>query len=130
MRKIKFRAICRETKEMVYGYYADGFIVDFENDLSYKVDKNTVEQYTGVNDKTGKEIFEGDIVKDDMGELIIVKWVPERLSYRFFGRHAHNKADIFGGSYKFGNPPNNWFYPDNCIEVTGNIHENKNLLGE
>jgi len=82
------------------GYYARGYFVD----------PATIGQFTGLTDKDGKEIYEGDIIRHkDM-----VK--PYHVIY---DGHQFTPNDGFRSlSY-----PKHW-------EVMGNIHDNPELLGE
>ena len=66
---------------------------------------------TGLKDKNGKLIYEGDIVKDDHCALHYVRWVYD--SWQLFPCTQNN--------YTIG-------IVDDEIEVVGNIYENKELL--
>lgn len=70
---------------------------------------SAIEQYTGLKDKNGKEIYEGDIVRQVGGNLIY----PVNFKY---GGFLPFTSDMMS------------FDADYC-EIIGNIHENPELLG-
>ena len=103
-------------------------IGDFEKSLCYKVDKNTLGQYTGLHDKNGKEIYEGDIVLLDCyyyeepalgGEF---KVIYDDINGMWLLVDLENKDRGFA----FGEIRS---YYKAEIEVIGNIYDNPELLG-
>ena len=115
MREIKFRGM-KANGEWVVGYYLVHIPTD-EHKIHYLskilgmstaiVDKKTVGQFTGLIDKNGKEIFEGDVVKEG-GLVSVIEWANERYCYRT------TTGTI--GLYGF------------CGEIIGNIYENPELI--
>ena len=113
MRELKFRVWDGLSKEFKAfdNYFCkakDGILSVCTNS-----DDVTVEQYTGLKDNNGKEIYEGDIVK--------------------CGAYSPKPIVFEEGRYWLGEEPDDLFassvYFDN-IEVIGNVHENRELLEE
>lgn len=85
MREILFRGKRIDNGEWVYGWYVGysesrGYIYSdyIDKDEVWLVDASTVGQYTGLLDKNGKRIFEGDIVTTD-----IKRPLPQHLIVEF-----------------------------------------------
>jgi uncharacterized phage protein (TIGR01671 family) len=97
-------------------------IIGFENCIFYKVDPDTVCQYTGMENKNGTKFFDGDIVKskDKFREHIgVISYANARFVVDWM-IHKH----ISGNGTSFRTD-------DLCTsdEVIGNIFDNTELLG-
>jgi len=106
-REIKFRAY-DEKNGMVYNpaFQVPG-IGQVQLDNLCKITPNLM-QYTGLKDKNGKEIFEGDIVKGVLtGKIFDVYWNPHGAWY-INPKHSKGAHSRFEG---------------NTLEVIGNIYE-------
>ena len=128
MREIKFRGKIPGLTDWIYGYYAksgeDHFILlDIDSEDNYSiVDPETVGQYTGLKDKNGREIYEGDICGCFCNtQLFEVKYCSERCGYFF--DDCILSGDCDPAPECLGNL-------ESTIEVIGNIHDNPELLNE
>lgn len=77
----------------------------------HDIHKKTLGQFTGLTDKNGKEIYEGDIIGGNPNGYI--KWDNEDSSYEV-EYHAFHKDWLYSVYY--------------LIEIIGNIHDNPELL--
>ena len=157
-REIKFRGIAIEGEDkgkFVYGSYVyddvreKHIICSFDTevegcepynsygtlvpvDIVIRVNKDTVGQYTGLKDKNGKEIYEGDVLKQ-----------VKKSSREGYERSSYDKNN-FEVVFKYGSfwlqrpyddsvyirdfPNIDEFVGFECFEIVGNIYENPELL--
>jgi uncharacterized phage protein (TIGR01671 family) len=127
MREILFRGKRVDDGKWVYGYcYELGkrlMISSCVKREAYEIYPETVGQYTGVEDYTGRKIFEGDLVKgfnSDTGEMYQVTGIVEFRNGTF--------GAIWNGYFgPFFEP-----FPicDDEIIITGNVHDSPELIPE
>ncbi|CAK1251044.1 hypothetical protein R54839_PPFHFPJH_01366 [Fructobacillus fructosus] len=125
MREIKFRVWSEKWEQWLnqeeHVIYADNGDVGEVNDcelVEFIVHDTLVEQFTGLHDKNGKEIYEGDIVKcvaRGSNNIFIMK-VAYFDDCAMFCIHSstHQRRGLTVAFYE--------------LEVIGNIHENPELL--
>ena len=119
MREILFRGKRVENMERVEGFiiaFSDAPARMYTNRGQFFVDPATVSQYTGLKDKNGIKIFEGDILgfNDESEWFYIVTWKPAGFGYTV------NKGIETGSAvYSFDREQLK------LMEITGNIHEVK-----
>jgi len=117
MREIKFRAWHLETKEMFYEGWnkRDGCELFRTKDDMFKYGEDAeLMQYTGLKDRNGKEIYEGDIIFIDQHTIVVVRWGLD--CWELILENNEPYIDDCLGNF------------NDLIEVIGNIYENKSLL--
>lgn len=130
MRNIKFRGKTGTTegKKWVYGYlykiksfFSEDYQYFIKNEhlQETSVDEETIGQYTGLKDKNGKEIYEGDIVQSDI-DRAYVKWNDKYGYFQLIpiGDYYFD-SDVIGQALEYAD-----------LEVIGNIYDNPELLEE
>ncbi len=125
---IKVRIWDKKNKEMIY--LKDKLHLSFGRDVGHYLSIGQVEHsdyyeeaiedflplfYTGLKDKRGNEIYQGDLIKNESGRICEVKWL-----------HGSGRWDAFVRKVVEGDDPSG-FNPEEwwrCVEIIGNIYEN------
>lgn len=133
MREIKFRGKIRNGK-WVYGYaakFAHGsvpvILEDTENGIEPRIIiPDTVGQFTGLHDKNGKEIYEGDIVK----WILTMPAVGVNGGYEEYETEEIGEIQWDAGALHLGEycAAGFAYESEDYAEVIGNIHDNPELL--
>jgi len=131
MREIKFRAwirTCEESKSYMAEWNQEWLDDDRDGDILWihqlipnkdigDTEKIIPMQYTGLKDKNGKEIYEGDVVKDNKGNITTVEWDDEIDTDRYWW--IASGFSIYFREHGAGSC--------GTLEVIGNIYENPEL---
>ena len=121
-REIKFRGKRIDTGEWVYGsliQWKDGvttIITETKEDhYESSVNPDTVGQYTGLRDRKGKDVWEGDLLRTPEGDIMVAEWIDAKIITRCV--RPYNPR--YKNSLTFAYP---------VSVVVGNIYDNPELL--
>lgn len=107
-------------------FYGNNVIDGLEDDGGklYRVDPETIRQYSGEKDKNGKKIFEGDIHKNDYNDLLFVVCL---------GAYHDSEYEIDAYGWYMKCTSKNYIsgfsgYEHCYVNIIGNVHDNPELL--
>ena len=132
-REIKFRVWDKELENMFYNgkwvnndsfvfdlLTGDLYLKDLEDNQVYKYheqDRFIITEYTGLKDRNGKEIYEGDICLSEKQYKCYVEWNKDEASFYFIDpMDGKSMIDTLTAPEK--------------VQVIGNIYENPELCEE
>ena len=115
-----------QTGQGLCGMAVDGRSINVMMIPFLEIDPETVGQFTGLTDKNGKKIFEGDIVCEEfcgkkVGVVTFGMGTFDSGIYKYNGWHIRDRHGDVDHNELF-------IYDDVKLEVIGNIHDNPELL--
>lgn len=133
MREIKFRGYNRKNNKWLYGYYLinrgqhficpEGIVNPLASWEDFVVEEESVGQWTGIKDREGADIYEGDIVNRSVaacnyadGAVGVIEDVFE-VMYNDFGFLPFLELDFVACGGKLSD-----------YKIIGNVYQNKELL--
>jgi uncharacterized phage protein (TIGR01671 family) len=124
MREIKFRGYDEENKCWRYGHLFETvegirrcYNIVEGREVKYYVSPESIGQYTGLHDKNGKEIYEGDILREQYGY--------DETPYNYHVVKIGKSEDV---RYCVSAGRNVFVDVIESLEICGNIHENPELI--
>jgi uncharacterized phage protein (TIGR01671 family) len=129
-REIKFRLWNPERKVITGGMNLNTILITTDEDFVKDFNKSEMVwmQYTGLKDKNGKEIYEGDVIFGGVGYspdinkkqfYHVVKWDEQQT---WHGMADGHKSKSVGFTFQY------YYFTDYGCEVIGNIYENPELI--
>lgn len=120
-----FKAKRKDNGEWVEGYmvkYPSGKVEIFKKCveppdvlLRCEVGPKTICEYTGLEDKNGKKIWENDIVRNEKGDIGVVQWFEEHAAFMIWNKTKHYVCYLAENDFS-------------KIEIAGNEFDNPELL--
>lgn len=124
IREVIFRGKRMDNGEWIYGDLIQNVdcikIREQEKDIkriakSFEIDPETVGQFTGLTDKNGTMIWEGDIIQSLKSSVTgLVQWFPEHSAFMVWCKSANEVGFLYECA--------------DIIKVISNIHDNSELL--